>query len=96
MREVQLPERPEPEDCESLSFDAYSGMQMLAYGRACADAQKMFDENAVPKLKKLGKRLSELLDEDQWAECESLLLAAGVTPNAGHEGQAGSLACPAR
>jgi hypothetical protein len=33
-----LPERPEPEDCESLSFDAYSGMQMLAYGRTCFDA----------------------------------------------------------
>lgn len=31
---------------------------------------------------KLGARLTELLDEDQWAECEALLLAAGVTPNA--------------
>ncbi len=36
-------------------------------------------------LQKLGARLAELLDEDQWAECEALLLAAGVTPNAGHE-----------
>lgn len=26
-------------------------------------------------LRKLGKRLAELLDEDQWAECEQLLLA---------------------
>jgi hypothetical protein len=81
MSEVQLPERPEPEVCESLSFDAYSGMQMLAYGRVCADAQKLFDEKAGRELKKLGKRLSELLDEDQWAECEALLLSAGVTPN---------------
>ncbi len=31
-------------------------------------------------LRKLGKRLSEMLDEDQWAECEALLLAAGITP----------------
>ena len=38
---VELPERPEPEDCESLSFDAYSGFQMLAYGRACAEAQRL-------------------------------------------------------
>lgn len=80
MLDVQLPERPEPEDCESLSFDAYSGMQMLAYGRACADAQKIADENSVMALRKLGKRLSELLDEDQWAECEAMLFSAGVTP----------------
>jgi hypothetical protein len=80
MREVQLPDRPEPEDCESLSFDAYSGMQMLAYGRACADTQKMADENAVLGLSKLGKRLSQILDEDQWAECEAMLLSAGVSP----------------
>lgn len=32
-------------------------------------------------LQKLGARLAELLDEDQWAECEALLLEAGVTPN---------------
>lgn len=34
------------------------------------------------KLQRLGARLAELLDEDQWAECEALLLAAGVMPNA--------------
>ena len=34
-------------------------------------------------LQKLGARLAELLDEDQWAECEGLLLAAGVTPASG-------------
>lgn len=43
--EVQLPERPEPEDCESLSFDAYSGFQMLAYDRACAEAQRLMTPN---------------------------------------------------
>lgn len=32
-------------------------------------------------LQRLGDRLAELLDEDQWAECEALLLAAGVTPS---------------
>lgn len=32
-------------------------------------------------LQKLGKRLTELLDEDQWAECEEMLRAAGVTHN---------------
>ena len=31
---------------------------------------------------KLGAILADLLDEDQWAECEALLLSAGVTPNA--------------
>ena len=39
--QVELPDRPEPEDCESLSFDAYSGFQMLAYGRECAEAQRL-------------------------------------------------------
>lgn len=29
-------------------------------------------------MQKLGARLAELLDEDQWAECEGLLLAAGA------------------
>ena len=39
--QVELPERPDPEDCEHLSFDAYSGAQMLEYGRACAEAQRL-------------------------------------------------------
>ena len=43
---------------------------------------------AQESLQKLGKRLSELLDEDQWKECEALLLAAGVTPNVQIEGLA--------
>ena len=38
--------------------------------------------NAAIQLRKLGKRLAELLDEDQWAECEALLIAAGLTHNA--------------
>lgn len=29
-------------------------------------------------LQKLGSRLADLLDEDQWAECEALLLEAGA------------------
>lgn len=37
---VDLPEMPDPEDCEHLSFDAYSGSQMREYGRACAEAQR--------------------------------------------------------
>ena len=58
----------------------------------CNDRRKVFDAGferaweaalAQPQLKRLGSRLAELLDEDQWAECETLLLAAGVTPNAG-------------
>lgn len=32
-------------------------------------------------LQLLGKRLAELLDEDQFAECEALLLEAGVVPS---------------
>lgn len=43
--EIQLPERPEPEDCERLPFDAYSGFQMLAYGRECAEAQRLMVHN---------------------------------------------------
>lgn len=31
-------------------------------------------------LQRLGARLSELLDEDQWAECERLLMEAGIVP----------------
>jgi len=34
----------------------------------------------VEMLRKLGARLAGLLDEDQFAECEALLLAAGVLP----------------
>ena len=40
-----------------------------------------FEANLRP-LQKLAKRLTELLDEDQWAECEALLIAAGMTHNA--------------
>jgi hypothetical protein len=56
-----------------------------------SDRRKVFDagferawEYALTQASfhKLGARLADLLDEDQWAECESLLLAAGVTPNA--------------
>lgn len=36
--------------------------------------------NTQATLQKLGARLAELLDEDQFAECEELLLAAGVKP----------------
>lgn len=36
--------------------------------------------NTQHPLQKLGARLAELLDEDQFAECEALLLAAGVKP----------------
>jgi hypothetical protein len=43
--QVALPERPDPEDCEHLSFDAYSGSQMLAYGRVCAEAQRMMSND---------------------------------------------------
>lgn len=37
-----------------------------------------FEANLRP-LQKLARRLTELLDEDQWAECEALLIAAGLT-----------------
>lgn len=40
-----------------------------------------FEANLRP-LQKLARRLTELLDEDQWAECEALLIAAGLTHNA--------------
>ena len=57
----------------------------------CNDRRKVFGAGferawdaalAQPPLQSLGTRLAELLDDDQWAECEALLLSAGVTPNA--------------
>ena len=57
----------------------------------CNDRRKVFDAGferawdaalAQDHFHKLGARLAELLDEGQFAECEALLLAAGVTPNA--------------
>jgi len=38
-------------------------------------------ERRAEPLRRLGARLASLLDEDQWAECEALLLQAGVGPN---------------
>lgn len=32
-------------------------------------------------LHRLGARLTELLDDDHWAECERLLLDAGINPD---------------
>ena len=58
-----------------------SGTNLLT----ATQAQEMLEhvlQSGDKSLQKLGVRLSELLDEDQWAECEALLLAAGVTPNA--------------
>ena len=45
-----------------------------------AEYNKAQEARRVEKLRKLGARLAELLDEDQFAECEALLLAAGVMP----------------
>lgn len=56
----------------------------------CNDRRKVFDAGferaweaalAQPTFQTLGARLAELLDEDQWAECEALLISAGVTHN---------------
>ena len=47
-----------------------------------AEYNKAQEARRVEKLRKLGARLAELLDEDQFAECEALLLAAGVMPGA--------------
>lgn len=75
----------------------YDHEQVLAENAALqAEIERLREENfalrqlAKPEtrrieaeqLQKLGARLAELLDEDKWAECEALLLAAGVTPNA--------------
>ncbi len=74
----------------------YDHEQVLAENAALqAEIERLREENfalrqlAKPEtrrieaeqLQKLGARLAELLDEDKWAECEALLLAAGVTPN---------------
>lgn len=45
-----------------------------------AEYNEAQEARRVEKLRKLGARLAELLDEDQFAECEALLLAAGVMP----------------
>jgi hypothetical protein len=47
-----------------------------------AEYNEAQEARRVEKLRKLGARLAELLDEDQFAECEALLLAAGVMPEA--------------
>ena len=49
MVEVSLPRRPEPcapANTIGLGWDAYSGVQMLAFGRACAEAQRLVSSNA--------------------------------------------------
>lgn len=49
MPEVCLPRRPEPEapaNTVGLEWDAYSGIQMLCFGRACAEAQRLVTPNA--------------------------------------------------
>ena len=51
------------------------------------------DEGVNP-LQKLGALLSVLLDEDQWAECERLLLDAGVVPPCSDQPNGGPLAPP--
>ena len=57
---IGLPERPEPEDCESLSFDAYSGMQMLSYGRKC------FDVGREAGKREAAEHILSLLDKKPW------------------------------
>ena len=75
------------ENARNKAEDAYS----ISYPLLLNDVTRSvfsagFDRGWEASLKqdafhKLGARLSELLDEDQWAECEALLLSAGVTPN---------------
>ena len=48
--------------------------------RDILDAQAALIDARVVPLRRLGARLAELLDEDQFAECEQLLIEAGVTP----------------
>jgi hypothetical protein len=52
------------------------------YDQAALDAAVAAENERRSKpLRQLGARLAELLDENQWAECEALLLKAGVQPN---------------
>lgn len=49
MVEVNLPQRPEPcatANTIGVEWDAYSGVQMLEYGRRCAEAQRLVLSNA--------------------------------------------------
>jgi hypothetical protein len=50
MVEVALPKRPEPlapANTVGLEWDAYSGMQMLSFGRECVEAQRLVLSNAL-------------------------------------------------
>ena len=44
----------------------------------CKQAQPEPVEQPIEALQKLGARLAALLDEDQWVECEALLIQAGA------------------
>lgn len=53
------------------------GRAMRAEAQLAA-AQGQVEEQPIKALQKLGARLAALLDEDQWAECEALLIEAGA------------------
>jgi hypothetical protein len=63
--EASLPKRPEPcaaANTVGLEWDAYSGIQMLQFGRACADAQLLASSNTDTK--RLGRCANERTDHD--------------------------------
>lgn len=92
----QLGPLPEPAERErvygghgnEVVHEYYTASQMREYARQhvylCDEkllAEVAKSERRAEPLRRLGARLASLLDEDQWAECEALLLEAGARPN---------------
>ena len=87
---VLVPLRPTRAMQDIFKQDDWQWADVLAAAESVAEEQYLFaledDKQAQPEpveqpieaLQKLGARLAALLDEDQWVECEALLIQAGA------------------
>lgn len=87
---VLVPLRPTRAMQDIFQQDDWQWADVLAAAESVAEEQYLFaledDKQAQPEpveqpieaLQKLGARLAALLDEDQWVECEALLIQAGA------------------
>lgn len=67
--------------CAPDRFVGQDGQYLKVIRSAIAKVGAGETANIEQPLQKLGARLAELLDEDQFAECEALLMEAGVKPS---------------
>lgn len=87
---VLVPLRPTRAMQDIFQQDDWQWADVLTAAESVAEEQYLFaledDKQAQPEpveqpieaLQKLGARLAALLDEDQWVECEALLIQAGA------------------